>query len=60
MQELHPLSPEDRRKRQAAETAAYGPQVAEAIRPRPGAWSIVKRVALGVYTYGFLHAGTPP
>ena len=57
MQEVHPLSPEDRRKRQAAETAAYGPQVAEAIKPKPGAWAITKRVALGVYNDGFIHAG---
>ncbi len=57
MQEQHPLSPEDRRKRQAAETAAYGPSVAEAIRPAPTAWEIVKRVAIGVYNDGFIHAG---
>ncbi len=57
MQEVHPLSPEDRRKRQAAETAAYGPQVAEAIKPKPSAWAITKRVALGVYNDGFIHAG---
>ena len=57
MQEQHPLSPEDRRKRQAAETAAYGPQVAAAIKSRPGAFDIVKRVVIGVYNDGFIHAG---
>ncbi|MEO6579854.1 MAG: YihY/virulence factor BrkB family protein [Sphingomicrobium sp.] len=57
MQEQHPLSPEDRRKRQAAETAAYGEQVAKQIKPAPTAWEIVKRVAIGVYNDGFIHAG---
>ena len=57
MQDQHPLSPEDRRKRQAAETAAYGPVVAERIHPSPTSWEIVKRVSIGVYNDGFIHAG---
>ena len=57
MQEQHPLSPEDRRKRQAAETAAYGPDVVEQIYRPPTAWEIVKRVSIGVYNDGFIHAG---
>ena len=57
MQEQHPLSPEDRRKRLAAETAAYGPEVAEKIHQPPTPWEIVKRVSIGVYNDGFIHAG---
>ena len=57
MQEQHPLSPEDRRKRLAAETAAYGPDVAEKIHCPPTPWEIVKRVSIGVYNDGFIHAG---
>jgi membrane protein len=57
MQDQHPLSPEERRKEQAAEAAAVGPEVAEAHHPKPGAWEVVKRVAIGVYNDGFIHAG---
>ena len=57
MQESHPWSPEERRKKLAADTAAYGPQVAEQAHKRATAWEIVKRVAVGVYDDGFIHAG---
>ena len=57
MQDQHPLSPEDRRKRLAAETAAFGPKVAEKIHADPTAWEITKRIAIGVYNDGFIHAG---
>ncbi|MEO5577887.1 MAG: YihY/virulence factor BrkB family protein [Sphingomicrobium sp.] len=57
MQDLHPLSPEDRRKRAAAETAAYGPHVAEKMECPPTPWEITKRIAIGVYNDGFIHAG---
>ena len=57
MQESHPWSPEERRKKLAADTAAYGPQVAEQAHKRATAWEIVKRVAIGVYDDGFIHAG---
>ena len=57
MQDLHPLSPEDRRKRAAAETAAYGPHVAEKMECPPTPWEIAKRIAIGVYNDGFIHAG---
>jgi len=57
MQEKHPLSPEARRKKQAAETAAYGQAVVEQIHKPASAWEIVKRVLLGVYNDGFIHAG---
>ena len=57
MQEKHPLSPEARRKKQAAETAAYGQAVAEQIHKPATPWDITKRVLLGVYNDGFIHAG---
>ncbi|MES2903739.1 MAG: YihY/virulence factor BrkB family protein [Pseudomonadota bacterium] len=57
MQDLHPLSPEDRRKKLAADTAAYGPQVAHKLECPPTPWEITKRIAIGVYNDGFIHAG---
>jgi len=57
LQEQHPLSPEERRKKLAADTAAFGHTVAERVHPRTTAWEIVKRVAIGVYNDGFIHAG---
>lgn len=57
MQDQHPLSPEERRKEHAAEAAAVGPETAEAHHPAPTAWDITKRVAIGVYNDGFIHAG---
>ncbi len=57
MQDLHPLSPEDRRKKLAAETAAFGPRVAEKLECPPSGWDIAKRIAIGVYNDGFIHAG---
>ena len=57
MQDQHPLSPEERRKEQAAEAAALGLSVAEAHHPKPGAWEVTKRIAIGVYNDGFIHAG---
>ena len=57
MQDKHPFSPEERRKRLAAETAAFGHDVADRIHKPPTAWEIVKRIATGVYNDGFIHAG---
>jgi membrane protein len=57
VREQHPLSPEDRRKKLAADTAAFGHVVAERTQPKTTAWEIVKRVAIGVYNDGFIHAG---
>ena len=57
MQERHPLSPEARRKKLAAETAAYGQAVADKIHKPATAWEITKRVLIGVYNDGFIHAG---
>ena len=57
MQEFHPLSPEERRKRLAAIHARYGAGVAEKLHQAPSAWDVIKRVAIGVYEDGFIHAG---
>jgi membrane protein len=57
MKEHSPLSPEERRKRQATMRAAFGPDVAEKLKPRLSAWEVVKRIAIGVYSDGFIHAG---
>jgi membrane protein len=37
--------------------AAFGTEVEEKLKPRLTAWEVVKRVAIGVYTDGFIHAG---
>jgi membrane protein len=57
MRDISPLSPEQRRKRLASASAAFGPDVARRLRPRHYIWEVVKRVAVGVYNDGFIHAG---
>ena len=57
MQDVHPLSPEERRKHLASIHARYGASVAERLHHVPTAWDVVKRVAIGVYNDGFIHAG---
>ena len=57
MQDFHPLSPEERRKRLATIHARYGANVAEKLHQAPSAWDVIKRVAIGVYEDGFIHAG---
>lgn len=57
MREISPLSPEQRRKRLASASAAFGPDVAKRLKPRHHAWEVLKRVATGVYNDGFIHAG---
>lgn len=37
--------------------AAFGTEVEEKLKPHVTAWEIVKRVAVGVYNDGFIHAG---
>jgi len=37
--------------------AAFGTEVEEKLKPRVTAWEVVKRVAIGVYNDGFIHAG---
>jgi len=50
-------SPEARRKRLARVVAAFGPNVAERIEPETSWIEVVKRVATGVWSDGFIHAG---
>jgi membrane protein len=57
MRDVSPLSPEQRRKRLASASAAFGPDVAKRLKPRHYVWEVVKRVAVGVYNDGFIHAG---
>jgi membrane protein len=52
-----PQSPEERRKRLATMRAAFGTQVEEKLKPRVTPLEVVKRVAIGVYNDGFIHAG---
>lgn len=37
--------------------AAFGTEVEEKLKPRLTVWEVVKRIAVGVYTDGFIHAG---
>ena len=57
MREASPQSPEARRKRLASMRAAFGTEVEEKLKPRLTAWEVTKRVAIGVYNDGFIHAG---
>jgi membrane protein len=57
MRELSPQSPEARRKRLASMRAAFGTDIEEKLKPRLTAWEVVKRIAIGVYNDGFIHAG---
>jgi membrane protein len=57
MKDLSPQSPEARRKRLARITAAFGRDVAERLKPGTQPFEVVKRVAVGVYNDGFIHAG---
>jgi len=57
MQDHSPLSPEERRKQLASMSAAFGRDVAEKLAPHAYPWEVIKRVAVGVYNDGFIHAG---
>src|SRR5215213_4241005 len=57
MRDVSPQSPEARRKRLASMRAAFGTEVEEKLKPRLTPWEIVKRVLIGVYNDGFIHAG---
>jgi membrane protein len=57
MRDTSPQSPEARRKRLASMRAAFGTEVEEKLKPRTTAIEVVKRVAVGVYNDGFIHAG---
>jgi membrane protein len=57
VRDISPESPEARRKRLASMRAAFGTEVEEKLKPRLTPWEVVKRVAVGVYNDGFIHAG---
>jgi membrane protein len=57
MRDISPQSPESRRKRLASMRAAFGTEVEEKLKPRITPWEVIKRVAIGVYNDGFIHAG---
>src|SRR5881394_30662 len=57
MREISPQSPEARRKRLASMRAAFGTEVEEKLKPKLTPWEVVRRVAVGVYADGFIHAG---
>ena len=57
MQDVSPQSPEARRKRLAAIKARFGEQVVERVKPGTKPFEVAKRVAIGVYNDGFIHAG---
>ncbi len=56
MQNISPESPEARRKRLAKARATLGKQYAR-VAPGTRAYEVLKRVAVGVYSDGFIHAG---
>ncbi|HYU96301.1 MAG TPA: YihY/virulence factor BrkB family protein [Sphingomicrobium sp.] len=57
MRDVSPQSPESRRKRLASMRAAFGTHVEEKLKPKITPWEVTKRVAVGVYNDGFIHAG---
>ncbi len=57
MRENSPQSPEARRKRLASMRAAFGVEVEQKLKPKITPWEVIKRVAVGVYNDGFIHAG---
>ena len=57
MQETSPESPESRRKRLARRKAKFGSQMVDRLKPGTRPFEVVKRVAVGVYNDGFIHAG---
>lgn len=56
MQNISPESPEARRKRLAKTRAQIGKHYAK-VKPGTRPFEIMKRVAIGVYSDGFIHAG---
>src|SRR3954452_20247565 len=57
MRDISPQSPEARRKRLASMRAAFGTDVEQKVKPKVTPIEILKRVAIGVYNDGFIHAG---
>ena len=56
MLDISPESPEARRKRLAKAKARFG-TIRESFRKGSRSWEVIKRVAIGVYSDGFIHAG---
>ena len=54
---LSPQSPEARRKRLASLQARFGSNVVAKLKPGQRPFEIIKRVLVGVYSDGFIHAG---
>ena len=57
MKELHPYSPEERRKRLARLRARFGKRAIERAKREIKPLIIAKRVGVGIYDDGFIHAG---
>jgi len=57
MKELHPYSPEERRKRLARLRARFGKAAIERAKREIKPLIVAKRVAVGIYDDGFIHAG---
>jgi membrane protein len=57
MRELSPYSPEARRKRLALMKARFGSAVVDRVRPGTRSFEVVRRVTVGAYNDGFIHAG---
>jgi membrane protein len=57
MEDVHPHSPEERRKRLAQAHARWGDKLFKRLRRGPPPLVVLKRVAVGVYEDGFVHAG---
>ena len=57
MKDISPQSPEARRKRLATLEAAFGHDVVAKLQPGARPFEIMKRIAVGVYNDGFIHAG---
>jgi membrane protein len=55
--DLSPESPEARRKRLASLHARFGAHVVDKLKPGQRPFEIIKRVLVGVYNDGFIHAG---
>jgi membrane protein len=57
MKELHPQSPEERRKRLARLRARFGKAAIERAKREIRPLVVAKRVGIGLYDDGFIHAG---
>ena len=57
MPQPSPYSPESRRKRIADDARAHLNRSIARVRPGSHAFEIMKRVAVGTYSDGFIHAG---